>query len=249
MEISALAERKLRCHYCAIRQHAVCGALDDDELAALSQVARQRLVKAGDVILNAEEETASFANIVAGVVKLTKLMGDGRQQIVGLQFPPDFLGRAYRTSCPYFAEAATDVELCVFPRRAFQQLLAERPGLESRLFQDTLDELDAARDWMLLLGRKTALEKVASFLAMLLRRQSAVSGCVHVPALQSTATSANLSISLPLTRAEMADYLGLTIETVSRQIGKLRSDGVLKVGPNREIVVLDGDRLEDLADG
>ncbi|MEQ9121863.1 MAG: Crp/Fnr family transcriptional regulator [Alphaproteobacteria bacterium] len=247
MELDIAADRKLRCHHCAIRHHAVCGALSDDELAGLSVVARQRMVKAGDVIMNAEEETVSFANIVSGVVKLTKLLSDGRQQIVGLQFPPDFLGRAYRARSPYFAEAATDVELCVFPRPTFQKLLADRPGLESRLFQDTLDELDAAREWMLLLGRKTAAEKVASFLAMIARRQSMATTCVHLPK-GSTPTQGPITLHLPLTRAEAADYLGLTIETVSRQIGKLRADGVLKVGANREIAILDMERLEELAE-
>ncbi len=245
MEGSPFADRKMRCHYCAIRHQAVCGALSDDELQALSDVARQRRVKAGETILNAEEETSSFANVVSGVVKLTKIMSDGRQQIVGLQFPPDFLGRAYRDRSPYFAEAATDVELCIFPRGAFQTLLAERPELETRLFQNTLDELDAARDWMLLLGRKTALEKVASFLALLAKRY-VPDGCVHLPAAAQTADA--IRIKLPLTRAEIADYLGLTIETVSRQLGKLKSDGVLKVGANREITVSNMEALEDLAE-
>ena len=204
-------------------------------------MARQRLVKAGEVILQAEEETSFFANIVSGVVKLSKVLSDGRQQIVGLQFPPDFLGRAYRNSSPFYAEAATDVELCVFPKRRFERLMAAQPGLENRLFQNTLDELDAARDWMMLLGRKTAAEKVASFLAIIARR-NAPAACAHAPA------SDELLIALPLTRAEIADYLGLTIETVSRQLGKLRAEGVVDVGANRMIAVRDPGALEDLAE-
>lgn len=238
--VDAVQIGRERCAQCAIRHQAVCGALSDDEIGALSAIARQKSYGAGELILNAGEEVASFGNIVRGVVKLSKLLDDGRQQIVGLQFPPDFLGRAYRDRSPYFAEAATDVELCVFPKRAFEALLKDRPELENRLFQNTLDELDAARDWMLLLGRKTAAEKVASFLTLLARRRSDVH-CVHLPA------SPRVSLSLPLTRAEIADYLGLTIETVSRQLGRLKSDGLLDVAANREVVLLDADALAERA--
>lgn len=237
---SAVTTGLMRCQRCGVRRKAVCGALSDEELAALSAVARQRLVKAGEMIINAEEEATSFANIVTGAVKLFNLLGDGRQQIVGLQFPPDFLGRAYRTQSPYFAQAATDVELCVFPKRGFEALMAEHPELETKLFQNTLDELDAARDWMILLGRKTAAEKVASFIALIVRR-SFVQDCDQMQA------SPVMTVFLPLARADIADYLGLTIETVSRQIGKLSSDHILEVGANRSITVLDPGRLADLA--
>jgi len=238
--MTVISERIDRCRICAIRHQAVCGALSDHEIQALSAVARQRVLKAGDVIQNAEDEVSSFANIVSGVVKLSKVLSDGRQQIVGLQFPPDFLGRAYRTRSPFYAEAATDVELCVFPKRSFEALMADQPELESRLFQNTLDELDAARDWMLLLGRKSAAEKVASFLALIARRK-APALCEHMPA------DTLLTITLPLNRAEIADYLGLTIETVSRQIGNLRAADILETGANRTITVLDYDGLAEAA--
>lgn len=229
-----------RCERCAIRHQAVCGALSETEIEAMNAIARQRLVKAGDVILQAEAETTFFSNIISGVVKLSKVLSDGRQQIVGLQFPPDFLGRAYRRHNPYYAEAATDLELCVFPKTGFERLLREHPGLETRLFQNTLDELDAAREWMLLLGRKTAVEKVASFLALIARRNP-IAGCAYMGA------PSVMTLALPLTRAEIADYLGLTIETVSRQLGKMRADHILEVGANRTVTVLDPEGLERLA--
>jgi len=179
-----------------------------------------------------DEPTDFFANIVSGTVKLTKLLPDGRQQIVGLQFAPDFLGRTYGVQTPYFAEAATDVELCSFPRKRFEEMLEEYPDLENRLFKNTLDELDSAREWMLLLGRKTAKEKIASFLCMLANRATSI-GCAH------TTLSEFASFTLPLTRSDIADYLGLTIETVSRQITRLKTDGLIEVKSNREIIVPD----------
>ena len=138
------------------------------------------------------------------------------------------------------AEAATDVEICTFPNAAFERLVGEYPGLQQRLFQHTLDELDAARDWMLLLGRKTAEEKVASFLYMLARR-SLMTGCVH------KATPGAAAFELPLTRSDMADYLGLTIETVSRQLTRLKTSNVIRLSTNRLIMVPDLDRLANAA--
>ena len=178
--------------------------------------------------------------MISGAIKLTKTLPDGRQQIVGLLFAPDFLGRAYSRNNPYTAEAATDVEICTFPNAAFERLVSEYPGLQQRLFQHTLDELDAARDWMLLLGRKTAEEKVASFLYMLARR-SMVTACAH------KGEPGSAAFELPLTRADMADYLGLTIETVSRQLTRLKTSNVIRLNTNRLISVPNLQRLAQAA--
>lgn len=219
----------LRCDHCAVRHQAVCGALNDTELVELNRISRRRTVKAGQVIMSDEDSAGFFANVISGVVKLTKTLADGRQQIVGLLFAPDLLGRAYSRHNAYFAEAATDVELCSFPHDGFQRLLKEHAGIEHRLFEQTLDDLDSAREWMVLLGRKTATEKVASFL-LLLARRSTQAGCTHVAPPQ---------FALPLTRADMADYLGLTIETVSRQITRLKTAGTVRMLDSRLFCVPD----------
>jgi CRP/FNR family transcriptional regulator, anaerobic regulatory protein len=212
----SLPEALGRCNHCPVRHHAVCGAMDDGQLRKLSHISHRKHYVAGQTILSDEEPVDFFANVISGTIKLTKTMPDGRQQIVGLLFAPDFLGRAFSKSNPYSAEAANEVEICSFSNAAFERLSHEYPDLQHKLFERTLDELDAAREWMLLLGRKTAEEKVASFLLMLARR-SLLTGCKHVAA-QETA-----SFELPLTRSDMADYLGLTIETVSRQLTKLKT--------------------------
>jgi CRP/FNR family transcriptional regulator len=216
-----------RCRGCAVRNRAVCGAMNEDQIQALNSIARTRLVQAGQVIMSDQEPATFFANIISGTVKLIKNTPDGRQQIVGLLFAPDFLGRAFSRNNPYFAEAATDVEICMFPNAAFEKLVEANPDLQHRLFERTLDELDAAREWMLLLGRKTAEEKVASFLLLIARRQQMV-GCDRECAGQGDG-----SFALPLTRADMADYLGLTIETVSRQVTRLKLAGVIAMNSNR----------------
>lgn len=236
----ALPEIVQRCDHCPVRHQAVCGAMDETQLKKLSQISHRRRIPAGQTIISDTAPVDFFANIVSGAVKLTKTLPDGRQQIVGLLFPPDFLGRAYSHSNPYTAEAAADTEICTFPNTAFERLAGEYPGLQHRLFQHTLDELDAARDWMLLLGRKTAAEKVASFLYMLAKR-SAMIGCKHF------GSGDVVSFELPLTRADMADYLGLTIETVSRQLTKLKTAHIIRLGSNRLVNVPDMLKLARVA--
>jgi len=214
--------------------------MDEVQIKKLAQIAHRKKISAGQTIISDEDPVDFFANVISGAIKLTKTLPDGRQQIVGLLFAPDFLGRAYSKNNPYTAEAATDVEICTFPNAAFERLVGEYPGLQQRLFQHTLDELDAARDWMLLLGRKTAEEKVASFLYMLARR-SMLTGCVH----KNTPGAA--AFELPLTRSDIADYLGLTIETVSRQRPRLKTSNVIRLSTTRLIMVPNLDRLSDAA--
>ncbi len=231
----------LRCDTCAIRHQAVCGAMNDAEIQTLNSIAHHRKFAAGQVIVSDQEPADFFANVLSGTIKLTKTLPDGRQQIVGLLFPPDFLGRAYSRSNPYFAEAATDVELCCFSHQAFERVIRDHPDLQSRLFERTLDELDAARDWMLLLGRKTAEEKLASFL-LLLTKRSLMARCAHHPASKTPA-----AFELPLTRSDIADFLGLTIETVSRQLTKLKALGAIKLKGNRFVEVPDSELLQQIA--
>jgi len=240
MKHRTLSQVPFKCDTCVVRHKAICAVLSEAELRDFNKIARQRLIPAGQVI--AATNDIIFANIMEGVIKLTMTMPDGRRQIVGLQFPPDFLGRIYAEQTPYFAEAVTNVELCAFPKTGFETMLKRYPGLEHRLFENTLDELDSAREWMLLLGRKTAQEKVASLLLMIAKRALNV-GCDHAPDMNFA------RFTLTLTRADLADFLGLTLETVSRQITKLKTAGVIELINNREIIVPDIEALADIAGG
>lgn len=229
----------LRCDTCAVRHRSVCSALTRPEIERLNAMAHSKMLPPGHIILRDNEKPGYFANIISGVVKLTKSLGDGRQQIVGLQFASDFLGRPYRPNSPYNAEAVTDVQLCTFETGKFEKLAKEFQDLEHRLFEHTLDELDAAQEWMLLLGRKSAEEKIASFLLMVARRMQSV-GC--------RAEGHGTRFDLPLSRAEIADFLGLTIETVSRQFTRLKNDRVIATEGTRTIVIPDMARLREVSE-
>src|SRR3546814_8942996 len=91
-------------------------------------------------------------------------LADGREQIVGVVFPSDFIGRPFGKESPYSVTAMTDGEVCIFNRKSFDEFASAHPDLQHKLLRRTLDELDRARHWMMLLGRKSAEEKVASFL-------------------------------------------------------------------------------------
>jgi CRP/FNR family transcriptional regulator, anaerobic regulatory protein len=222
----------------------MCGSISNDELTRLNGIARHRRVAPGQMIMRCDEEPAYFATVVSGVIKLSRTLGDSRQQIVGLQFPSDFLGRPFRGRSPYDAEAATEVQLCTYPTHQFEALMKEFPGIEHRLFERTLDELDAAREWMLMLGRKSAREKLASLVLMIARRSQAT-GCSSQ---QSAQARLNLTCDLSLSRTAIADFLGLTIETVSRQFSALKGDGIIALPSHREVVVPSLARLEQAAE-
>ena len=227
------------CRVCGARRFGICKALKSSELLRLSASTRRRKIEHGDTISFEEDEVVEYANIVEGAVKLTKILKDGRQQIVGLQFAPEFIGKPFSEMTTVSVEAATDVEICVFPKAEFERMLHQEPDFEHRLLEQTLTQLDDARSWMVTLGRKTAQEKVASFLVLLANNLGRL----------NTSGSNMISFTLPLKRADIADFLGLTIETVSRQMTRLRKDKLIDIQRNLDVTILDMRRLKDLADG
>ncbi len=234
----ALTPHQVHCADCPIRHRAVCSYVPRDQLDRLNAIKSYRTYGPGREIVAAGEETTSIGSVVSGVVSLSKTMPDGRRQMIGLMFPSDFIGRPKMPIAPYDAVAVTEVTLCLFPRGRFERLLVETPGIERRLLEMTLDELDAARDWMLLLGRKTAREKIATFLTILARRSAAA---------ESRPVEDGLRVALPITREAIGDYLGLTIETVSRQLTALRKEGVIVFEDPRLLHIPDFAALLDAA--
>ncbi|MGR3571492.1 Crp/Fnr family transcriptional regulator [Brevirhabdus sp.] len=229
------AEVPVLCRACEARHRGICGALDARELLRLGRISSRHEYDAGTTLVAAGERGDHCSNILSGVVKLSKLLPDGRQQVVELQFAPDFIGRPFGGESDVLVEAATDVRLCSFPRDALETMMAGSGALENRLHRQALRQLDDARDWMMTLGRKSAAEKVASFLLMLSRH-------LH-PQVEGYSTT----FGLPLGRSDIADFLGLTVETVSRQLTRLRKDGIIEIEKARHIGVTDLDRLKDVA--
>ncbi len=225
---------QVACQACPIRYRAVCATCEADDLGRLESTKYYRRYDAGQTVVLSGDRMDFVASVVSGVASLTQTMEDGRTQMVGLLLPSDFLGRPGRGTAAYTVTATSELLLCCFRRRPFEALMIRTPRIAARLLDMTLDELDAAREWLLLLGRKSAREKIASFLAILVRRDAA---------LRQSTPAGRMAIDLPLTREAMADYLGLTLETVSRQISALKRDGVIGLNGKRHVIVPDFGRL------
>lgn len=180
------------------------------------------------------EPSNEVFNVTEGVVRLSKLLPDGRRAITGFLYPGDFLGLAFQSEYVNTAEAITNVTACRMRRKDLQSLFSELPKLEERLLSMMSNELVIAQDQMLLLGRKTPKEKLASFFLQLIRRS------------QSDPDNLN-HIHLAMTRADIADYLGLTVETVSRTFSSLVKEGLIELASSNKVLIMDRETIADLA--
>ena len=234
LESGRCASKANYCHKCAVRDRAFCAALDNTEIDELGELSDRKHYRAGETIFEQATKASVFANIIEGTVKQSKLLPDGRQSITGFLFPGDFVGKVYAENQTSFIEAVTDTHICMFARGSLEDLLDKRPHLARRLFNLSNQSLERAEEWMLLLGRKTAMEKLASFL-LLLSKRAAERG--EDPD----------NIHLAMLRADIADYLGLTIETVSRRISGLKSEQIIQLGAGNMVRIVDRRALEAAA--
>ena len=232
---AGLPDRML-CQSCEVRDLAICSALDESELHRLDAIVAHLHLDPGETLFYEGDEAGHVFTVVTGTLRLHKMLPDGRRQITGFVFPGDVLGLATGEGYSYTAEAVTEAGVCRFPTRRLEALFDEFPKLEKRLLGKARDELVAAQEQMLLLGRKAPAEKIASFLLGLSRRAERW----DMP---------SDPVLLPMSRGDIADYLGLTVETVSRTFTRLKSQGVIALPESHRIVLADRERLEVLAEG
>jgi CRP/FNR family transcriptional regulator, anaerobic regulatory protein len=207
------------CEDCKVRLFSVCGALEASELDELDRISQGKAFAPKTMLFDQGAIAGSVFNVTEGVVRLYKSLPDGRRQIVGFALPGDFLGLALMDRYGVAAEAVTDVQVCRFARSAFLTYIDGKPHLLRRLHEFAGHELSLAQDQMLLLGRRNAEEKVAAFLLNLQKRYGRL-GTISV------------TIPLPMTRQDIADYLGLTIETVSRTLTKFAREKIILIVPD-----------------
>ncbi len=231
-----LAKQLARCDSCPVRSLAVCAVLEAEEIEQLASIVTDMNVDGGAIIFEEGDVADHVYTVTGGAVKTSKLLPDGRCQITGFLFPGDFLGLAHGENFAFSAEALGKTRICRFQKPRFMSVLDHFPKLEHRLLSDASSELAAAHSQMLLLGRKTASEKVASFLLMLFEKGARVEDSEDL-------------IRVPMSRADMADYLGLTTETVSRTITKFRKEGLIVLENDHTIRLSDAEALDDMAAG
>jgi CRP/FNR family transcriptional regulator len=223
-------------HRRALHEAPLCSGLTEAERDRLTALAHFRSYPKGSTVI-AEGEIPKIAGIVIeGVLKLQKTQADGRQQIVGLLVPADMFGRVFNGAAEFAIEAATDATLCCFDRRRFEALVVEVPHLEHRVMLSVMDELDSAREWITLLGAQTVSQRLASFMLILCRRWPSI-GCGLTP------DRRRVQITLPIGRADLAQYLSTTVETISRTLQGMARDGLIEIVTPNQFVVRDLRRL------
>ncbi len=217
------------CAGCSVRNRSLCGTLDDRELAALSRIGRRQHVARGETVMWAGAAATQCGNVLRGALKLTASTADGREQTVSTLYPADFVGRPYVDDTVFTVTAVVDSELCLFARGPFEQLLEDHAKMERQLLRQAFTALDDSRAQMLTLTRRSAGEKVAGFLLDMTARVTVTRATPDGPA----------TFDLPLNRGQIADLLGLTIETVSRQLTKLKLAGIIALPGVRAITIRD----------
>lgn len=228
------ASHAFPCETCPVRDQAICSVLTNDELKELNAITTAVNLSSNGVVFYEEDENTYLFNVVSGAVRLVKLLPDGRRQVTGFLFPGDFLGLSIADTYAYSAEALTRTSLCRFDRAKLVKLLERFPKLEHRLLELASNELAEAQAQMLMLGRKTATERLASTIIRLSER-------IGRPSNDGTI------IELPMKREDLADYTGLTTETVSRTFTEFRDDGVLGLRDARHIHVTEPEKLAAIA--
>lgn len=224
------------CDQCIAKYVSMCSVLEENELNDIAGISRNIHIIAKQQIC-AEGETAEYLfNLKSGCVRISKMLADGRRQIIGFLFPGEFFGLACSNGYSYTAETITDAELCRMPRTDIIKKFSDIPKLGQKVLNITHAELQRTQDQMLLLGRKSAKEKLATFLLNLMDKSI-------------KDHDSNKKIYLPMCRSDIADYLGLTIETVSRQFTILGKENLISLSDSQFVEILNLDKLNRIASG
>lgn len=225
-----------RCLDCEVRERGVCATLDIAQIADMEAAVSVKRLHEGQILMLEGDPSGHVANVTAGRLKVYKSLPDGRTQLLRILRPGDFIGAPFRDTTGFTVSAVTSCELCILPRSALKTLFARHREIEHAVMRQLEDELAGAQSQILALGRKTAMERVAGFL--MAEQDYALTCGDHVNRLV-----------LPLGRAEIGDLLGLTIETVSRCMTRLRKAGVIALegGKSERVSILDQRRLTELA--
>ncbi len=224
----------LDCLHCSVRHLAVCSALSPDEVQALEQVTVSQQVAVGSTLARSGEERLHVYTLTAGALRLVRTLADGRRQISGFVLPGDYLGLSGSDHHRYDIEAIADSRVCRVAMPQMRALRGRYPHLERKLLQRACQELDAAQDAALALARLQPAEKLADFLLRLAAREARLGGD-------------GLRVQLPMGRGDIADHLGLTMETVSRTFTKLRQQGLIALPHLNVVEIHDEDGLRALA--
>ena len=225
---------RTRCSLCKIKSYSFCRCLNDDQLEIFSKVSFEKKFTDKENIFLQNDPSTHLYNITEGNVKIYQLLDDGRIQIIGFLYPGDFFGTYKNNKYNYSAEAIGNLRVCVFDQRVLDKYMDQNPILAKELLNETSYELTLAQDRMTVMGRLNAIEKIAIFLINISNQRKRI-GWQSNP------------ISLSMARQDIADYLGLTIETVSREISKLKTSNIIKIISSKQLFINDIEKLKQIS--
>lgn len=230
-----MALNPLACAACPVRDRAACAALSEGQRDELGRLGHHRTLQRGEALFAAGDDSLACATLISGALKISSFGKDGTERILSLVHPSGFVGEMFAPVARHDVIALTESRLCVFGRKDYERAIERFPALGRALLRRSAEDLFESRSIIDLTSRRSAKQKVAGFL-LAMARAASDSPC-HPGA----------CFDLPLSREEIAGVLGLTIETISRQIGKLEMDGIIAREGRRGIRLLDPGRLEALA--
>ena len=229
------AQRKL-CESCRVKGLSICGGFAVDHAEELAGITQKVSCSAGSTLFREGDPADYFYTVTEGVVEFSKYLLSGRRQILGFLLQGDFLGLAVQDQYSYTAEATTNCTLCQFNKKRFERLMSLYPTLEHTLFNAVSNELMEVENRMVALGHQLAEKRLAAFLTWYWERMRIMS-----PIRDS-------AVTLPMTRRDIADYLCLSIEAVSRAFTKLRNQGIISLSDPQTVCILDIETLRELAE-
>ncbi len=217
--------RPKACDLCSVREKSICADLLPREFALVEKIIARRAAPKNRALMSEGEPNDALFVVVQGSFRLTKHLEDGRRQVTGFLFPGDFAGLRPTPANAYAAEALEDSLVCTFPHSFLDTIAADSPGVKDRLIARGQTEYHKAQDHILLLGRKTAQERVAAFIEMLDK------------AIGEDGGEDTRFVPLPMSRQDIADYLGLRLETLSRIMGALKKQGVIREAGRHSMLI------------
>ncbi|MBK1656942.1 Crp/Fnr family transcriptional regulator [Paracraurococcus ruber] len=224
------------CDRCGSRIAGLCQPLDSAALDEVSSESQQTSLTAHSMVFREGDPAGRIFTLVEGFAKLTRLLPDGKQQVVGFRFAGDVIGYTTLPTYPFDAELLTDSRICRLERGQLDALLRRYPVLERRMLDLCVQELTATQEQLVTVGRRSAEARVAAFLLSLVEASRRRGKPCTV-------------LEMPMTRADIADFLGLTLETVSRSLTAFRKRGWIREPVHHRVEMVNLRAVSDLAEG
>ena len=225
----------LACETCPVRDRAACAVLSEEERAALASAGRMRSLRRGETLFAAGDPASACATLTSGALKVASLDAEGNEHILALVHPSGFVGEFFRPFTEHDVVALSESTLCVFAGSDMEDALERYPALARALLRRAQEDLHASRTLQALSARTSARARVAA-LVMGFAQGASQSPCHPAD-----------TFDLPLSRGDMANMLGLTIETVSRQLSALEKEGAIRRKGKRGIELVDPALLSEAA--